>query len=107
MKDDVINEYDKILIGVLVLIFGGLFTMVMRHAAKLAAHQRVLDRISGQLETLPSTAELVVRKIIEGHELREDEKFGVISEKLDYVRGELIGLGARKVGRNPDGSRKE
>lgn len=87
-----INEYDKILLSVLTLLFGGIFAMIMRLAYKINAHQRVLDQLSGQLTNLPAAAELVVRKIIEGHEERELEKFDQIQAKLENVRLEVVSL---------------
>ena len=90
------SEDVKILIGIITLTFGGLFSMLMRHAGKLGRHQDLISQLQGRFDGVESRTELAVRKVLEGHEDRETVKFQTLHDKMEQVRIEVAKLHGAK-----------
>ena len=95
------SEDLKVVLGILTLVLGGLFSMLMRHAGKLGRHQDMISQLQGRFDGVEARTELAVRRVIESHEEREDEKFDILHSKMEEVRVEIA-----KFGRKHDDTQK-
>ena len=79
------NRLIELLIGVIVLVFGGLLTMLMRHSAKLQAHHDLIYQLQGRFDGVEARTELAIRKVLEAHEEREMKKLDAVHSKLNVL----------------------